>query len=327
MLWLITIISAYFILAIVYLADKYLLDEGIPDPKVFAFYVGFLWAFAFLLIPFIKFYIPSPREIIISLLTGFISIYALFWFYKTLRLSEASRVVPAIGGLVPLFTFAIVYILSFGQKSLSLLGGIAFILLIMGSVLISLPPHFFDLKRRKKNKHHSLRQIFSHYFLEKENKGFRYSVWTAFLFSLSFVGAKYVYLSQSFWNGFVWIRVGGFLTALAIFVLFPIVRKEVSKKKKRPDKGTMVIFLSSQSASAVAGILQNLAIALAPLAYVSIINALQGSQYVFLFIFTLILSFKFPHILKEEISQEAIVQKVVAISMIVVSVTILFLIY
>jgi hypothetical protein len=46
------------------------------------------------------------------------------------------------------------------------------------------------------------------------------------------------------------------------------------------------------------------------------INALQGVQYVFLLIFAIILSFKLPKILKEEISREIIFQKVAAILLI-----------
>ena len=61
---------------------------------------------------------------------------------------------------------------------------------------------------------------------------------------------------------------------------------------------------------------QNWAIFLAPLAFLAIINALQGVQYVFLLIFAVLLSLKFPQILKEEISREIIFQKVVAILLI-----------
>jgi len=56
-------------------------------------------------------------------------------------------------------------------------------------------------------------------------------------------------------------------------------------------------------------ILQNWAIALAGLAYLSIINALQGVQYVFLFILTGL-------ILKEGLSKKVILQKFFAIILI-----------
>ena len=293
MLWLTITISAYFILAVVYLFDKYLLKGSIPNPKVFAFYVGILGGLSFILIPFIGFYIPGIKQIIISLLAGLSFIYGLFWFYKALYSFETSRVVPAIGGLVPFFSFGLIYIFSFGKANLSLSGNIAFIFLILGSVLVTI----------KKEKFISL-------------KSFKISAIAAFLFALSTVLVKYVYLSQPFWNGFIWTKVGGFLMAVIFFLFGPEIKEEIFKRKISFKKKTAGLFLSSQVAGSGANIMQNWAIALAPLAYVAVINALQGVQYVFLFIFTIFLSLKFPEILKEEISKKIILQKVLAILLI-----------
>lgn len=118
--------------------------------------------------------------------------------------------------------------------------------------------------------------------------------------------------------------------AICFFIFFPEIRKEIFKKftpyrpaesgtgtrREKFPKKTAVIFLSNQAAGAGAAILQNWAIALVPLIYLPFINALQGSQYAFLFVFAIILSFKFPQILKEEISREIILQKIIAISLI-----------
>ena len=59
MLWLIAIISAYLLLAVVALIDRYLL-AGKPDPKVYAFYVGLLSLLLLLVIKdlfFLRYYI------------------------------------------------------------------------------------------------------------------------------------------------------------------------------------------------------------------------------------------------------------------------------
>jgi drug/metabolite transporter (DMT)-like permease len=292
--WLIITISFYFILAIVFLVDKYLLTGSIPNPKVYTFYVGALGILVLVFAPFVGFYIPTIPQIILAFSAGAIYIYAIFWFYKSLQLFEASRVVPAIGGLTPLFTFALIYLFSRGREILSFLEIIAFIFLILGSVLINL----------KKEKLINIKSL-------------KFSVLTAFLLSLSFVLIKYVYLVQPFWNGFIWRSVGGFLMAICFFVFFPEIKKEIFiKRREKFPKKTAIIFLTNQTAGAGAAILQNWAIFLVPLAYVSFINALQGVQYVFLLIFAIILSFKLPKILKEEISREIIFQKVAAILLI-----------
>ncbi len=290
--WLIVAILAYFILAVVFLVDKYLLVSAIPNAKVFAFYVGILGILVLLIVPFIDFYIPEAGQLALSLVAGALFIYANFWFYKGLRSFEVSRIVPMVGALVPIFTFLLVYIFSFGKESLSFWHTSAFILLILGSLLILL----------KKEKFISMRSL-------------QISALAAFLFSLSFVFTKYVYMAQPFWNGFVWLRIGGVLMAL-MFLFAPEVRQELFKPKAKLQRKTAVIFLSNQAAGGGAAILQNWAIALAPLVYIAFINALQGVQYVFLLIFAVLLSLKFPKILREEISKEVILQKIIAILLI-----------
>jgi hypothetical protein len=113
------------------------------------------------------------------------------------------------------------------------------------------------------------------------------------------------------------------LAAVIFFLFAPEIKREIFRKKISFKKKTAVIFLSSQIAGAGAGILQNWAIALAPLVYVALISALQGVQYVFLFILTVFLSLKFPRILKEEISGKIIFQKIFAILSICIGLAIL----
>ena len=293
MTWLIITISFYLILAIVFLVDKYLLTGLIPNPGVYTFYVGVLGILALILVPFVGFYVPAPYQIILSLLAGAIYVCALFWFYKALSLFEASRVVPAINGLVPLFTFGLVYFSSLEKETLSLRGIIAFILLVLGSIFITL----------EKKKLINL-------------KGFQTSVLTALLLSSAFTLTKYVYLGQPFWNGFIWTKIGGFLTAFLLFLFMPEIRKEIFREKATFQKRTFGIFILNQTAGAGANILQNLAFALVPLAYLAVVNALQGIQYVFLLIFTAVLSVKFPQVLKEEISKKIILQKAAAVLLI-----------
>lgn len=290
MLWLVVTISFYFILSVVFLVDKYLLSGAIASPKVYTFYVGALGILVLAIIPFVGFYIPSFSQIVLSLFAGAIFIYALFWFYKALNLFEASRIVPAISGLVPLFTFCLAFISSFGKEKLSSSGIIAFLLLIWGTFLMVF----------KKEK-----------FINW--KSFRISVICAFLLSLSFILLKHVYLVQPFWNGFIWTKIGGFLMALCFFVFTKEIKGEIFREKISFKKKTIGIFITNQVVGGVANILQNWAFFLVPLAYVAIVNALQGIQYVFLLIFTVFLSLKFPQILKEEISRGIISQKIAAI--------------
>lgn len=291
MSWLIVIVSAYFLFALVSLGDKYLL-KGPPNPKIYAFYVGVLGILALVLIPFVGFSIPGILGILFCLLAGAMYIFAILGVYEGLEKFEASRIIPAIGGFMPLFIFGLIYLFSGGGEVLGFKEVAAFIFLILGSV-------FIVWDRSKKVSFKSL-QI---------------SAVTAFLFALFFVLTKYVYLIMPFWTGFIWIRISAFLIAL-FFILFKEVRKEIFSKKSSFSKKTSAFFLFNQGMGAGAFILQNWAIALAGLAYLSIISALQGVQYVFLFILTML-------ILKEGLSKKVILQKFFAIILIGIGLTFL----
>jgi len=292
MLWLIVAIAAYLILAVVFLVDKYLLVGPIPNPKVYSFYIGVLGVAVLLLVPFIDFYILEPFQLLLAFISGASFIWGIFWFFKGLKQFQSSRIVPAVGGISPIFTFLLVYLFSGGKETLQIWGTLAFLLLVFGSVLITY----------EKAKGISLKSL-------------RISTIAAFFFAVSFVFAKYVYLENPFLLGLVWIKLGGVLMAL-IFLFNRRLKRELFKRKKGLQKKTAAIFLSSQAAGAGAGILQNWAIALAPLAYIAFVNALQGVQYVFLLILAVLLSLKFPQLLKEQISKEVILQKIVAILLI-----------
>jgi len=291
MLWLVVAISAYFLFALVALGDKYLL-AGPPNPKSYSFYVGTLGILVLVLVPFVGFSIPEISQVFLSLLTGVVFILALFGLYTALENFEVSRIVPAIGGLLPLFTFGLVYLFSSGEGILSSWKILAFILLLAGSVLIAF----------EKGK-------------SITSKSLQISALTALLFAIAFVLTKFVYLSQPFWSGFIWMRIGGFLAAIC-FIFTKEVKREIFERKFTFQKKTGTVFLFNQGIGAGAFILQNWAIALVPLGFLAFINALEGTKYLFLLIFTILLALKFPKILKEEISRKILFQKILAILLI-----------
>ncbi len=288
MSWLLVTIIAYFLFAITALGDKYLLS-GAPEPKVYSFYVGVLGGLILLLIPFVGFFIPGIYEIIFCLFTGVIYLIAIFSVFQGLEDFEASRIIPAIGGFLPIFTFLFVYIFSNGKEILGIKEIIALAFLVIGSILISYDP-------KKKFPFKSL----------------KISALAALFLSLMFVLSKYVYLMLPFWTGFIWIRIGVLLSAL-FFLFSRVVRKDIFTKKSTFNKKTSIIFVINQGFGAGGAMLQGWGIALAPLALLPIINALQGIQYVFLFIFILI----FFKLFKEKISKEIIIQKLIAIAFII----------
>jgi drug/metabolite transporter (DMT)-like permease len=298
MTWLFVTILAYFLFALANLIEKYLLKASLPNPKVFTFYVGIMAILVLVFVPFGFLKIPKLSLIFLAMIAGIIRIFSLFFLFLGLKNFEVSRIAPAIGGLVPIFTLVFTYFLG-GKTEIPQI--FALIFLIFGSILI---------------------------VFEKEKlitvESLKISGSSAFLFSLSFVLSKFVYLAQPFLSGLIWIMLGQFLGAI-FFLFSKEVREEIFKKKEILERKTATIFLFDQAIGALAFVLQNFAVALAPFGFLAFINALEGTKYLFLLIFSILLSLKFPQILKEEISRKILIQKIVAIFLIGIGLAILAL--
>ncbi|MEK7164932.1 MAG: DMT family transporter [Patescibacteria group bacterium] len=292
--WLLVVLIGHFLNAAAFLTNKFLLNKGIPSPFVYAALTGLLGGAAVVLIPF-GFSVPAMPEILRALAAGATFILALIFFYAALKQNEASRVVPLVGGLVPLFTFVLAYFY-LGERLANnqILG---FVALVVGGVLITL-----DKKGPASAKATAGKRY-----------GYLYAIIAAFVFAVSFVLTKQVFIEQNFVSGFVWSRIGGFLLALLI-LLIPKERHAIfHPEKTKQGRNIFALFIGGQIAGALGFVLVNYAISLAS---VSLVNAMQGVQYVFLLIAIVFLGRKFPKILSEKLSGGVLVQKLAAIVLI-----------
>lgn len=301
MTWLIVTILAYFFFAIVALFDRYLLVGPLPHPKVYAFYVGVLgMMISLILIPF-GFEILSKNSMIFALFAGMARIFAIWVLFLAIFKSEVSRVIPAVGGFLPIFTFLLFLIFLPTPKLLNPSQILAFLSLLAGSVLISSKE--FNLK-----------------FLSFVN--LKFPLLAAVLFAFEFFLMKQVYLSEPFIPGFIWMRFGGAIPLL-FFLISTNTRKLIFEQKPIVEKRVFLPFIVGQGLGALAFLLQNLAVFLAKPGQVPLINALEGTKYVFLLLFVFILFKKFPQLLKEEMGGKILFQKIIAIILIILGLFIL----
>ena len=303
MTWFFVTIISYALFAVAAVGDRYLLSGPIPDHKLYTFYIGVLGMAVFLFTPFLGISFIGFEPFIVALFAGIAFGGGLFFFFYGLERFEASRVVPAIGGLLPLVTliFSVLFFRETRAFGVSEIG--AFILLVSGSVLIT---------RDKKG--------------ENSKISFSVALTASFLFGLSFVLTKYVFLIAPFWSAFAWTRAGVFLVAATLFAFSGGLRWALfhPPHSSSPSRArTNLLFLGNQAVGAGAGLLQNAAIFLAPPLYLSFINALQGAQYVFVLVFTAFLSFKFPAVLREEFAKRVLLRKIFATLIIVLGILIL----
>lgn len=293
--FLIPALAAYFLLALVGLIDKILLQTAIVSPRAYAFYVGALSILAVLLLPFGVVSVPGLRLALTALVSGVASVYALWAFYEALKSHEASRVIITVGALVPIFTLA--FSIIFLNERFRLAQLLAFVLLVLGGVLIS-----YQENIRKP------------YTLEL----FHHAARAAVLFAVSFTLLRFVFLFEPFLNGLFWTRMGGVLGAVTIIAIPENFRRIYWATKKAP-KNAPFPFLANQAMGGAGAILQGYAVFLGSAA---LVGALQGVQYAFLLILIVFLSRYFPQ-LKEEFSWRAIVQKALAIVLIAVGLVVL----
>ena len=299
MTWLLVAILAYLFLAIVLLFDRYFLAGPLPSPKAYAFYVGILGFFAcFLILPF-GVNIPIFSVLLLGLIAGLVRIFAILFLSISISKEEVSRVVPAVGGLVPIFSFFLFLLFLPQTEILTLSQVVAFVLLIFGSILISLKKISFE--------------SFSLNVL-------KYPLIAAFLLALSFFLTKTLFLKIDFLTGIFLILFGSSLGAI-ILLAFSSSRKDIfGQKLTRKISG---LFLFAQALGGLGVILQFYSIFLAKPFQVSLINALEGIIYVFLLIFIYILSKWNPDLLKEEMRGANFFQKILATLLIVMGLAIL----
>ena len=118
----------------------------------------------------------------------------------------------------------------------------------------------------------------------------------------------------------VWTRLG-FLLPIPFILLLKSNRQAIFDAPKDAGVRNVVLYYSSRATGTVGGFLQNYAVSLGS---VSVINALQGVQFVFLLILTSISSIYFPKVLKEKINTNTITLKLSAIAVISFGLFLLF---
>ncbi|OGZ72528.1 MAG: hypothetical protein A2908_01500 [Candidatus Staskawiczbacteria bacterium RIFCSPLOWO2_01_FULL_38_12b] len=296
--WLIVIILSYLFFSLAFFGDKLILS-GPPNSKLYTFYVGALSLLVIFFIPFIKLSFPSALGLLWIVLEAIVYILGLYAMFIALEKFDVSRVMTTIGATQPIIILILTWI--FLGTVVTGANLLAFIMLLLASIVISMEGKF---------------KITGNYLI--------LLVFSSLMFSLDYIFSKLVFFNMSFLQGIVWMRIFSFLFVL-IFLFDKSLRIQIFSKKTTLNKKTGLLFLSTQSAGGIAGLLQSFAISLAPVSYLAIVNSLRGVQYVFLFIITLFFSFFFPKILKEDISKKVILQKTIAIILIVIGLA--FLIY
>ncbi|MFA6514105.1 MAG: EamA family transporter [Patescibacteria group bacterium] len=304
MSWLIVALSAYLLLAVANLLDKFVVDNVLKSAKAYAFAACILGLIVLVIAPwFLKW--PGFFLLFLNLFAGFVFAVALWSLYEALKRGEAARILVFIGGLTPVFS--IIFSILFFKESFTSNQWLGMTLLLIGAIVIAFLPQSRSYLTRVLNKLQVNQNIGS--------GGLWVALLSALAYSSYFIISKYTYADQPFLSAFLWNRLGA-----GLFVLIFLIRKTDREKiislfkKKNPNKNnTLVVF--NQILGASGFMLQNYAIFLGS---VAIVNALQGFQYAFLLIISAGLAVLSPKLLKVNFSWKIILQKTLAVILIMI---------
>ncbi len=297
--WILLVVAAQFLSAAVVLVDKFLVTHPtLPRPAVYAFYIAGLSIVAVVVLPFGVVSIPTVAIGGYSLLAGFTYVIAILIFYSALQRADASDVVPVVGAAAAVTTFLFRFYVTDDPLPPHFVWG--FLFLVVGTALIS---------------HYRFRW-----------RGFTMVVIAGVLLGVSSMFIKLVFLHTGpgiagFANGFFWTRMANVVAALSL-LLWPPTLYAVTRHERSAAKRATGYIIANKTLAGVASLLVLVAISLGD---VSLVNALGGLQFVFLFFFVLLCGKWFPEFFRDARSKQGLAQKGVAISIIVTGFFVLFL--
>ncbi len=297
--WIAAALSAYLLLAVANLFDKFLVDNVLKNSKAYAFSACMLGALMLLASPWFLEW-PGWPLFIFNIVNGSIFAIALWTLYEALRRGEAARVLVFIGGLTPVFS--LLFSLLFLKEHFSINQWLGMLFIIIGvTIIIFLPTARSYLAR-----------VFKKFSIVQDVKsgGLGIALISALAYSVYFLSTKQAYVYQPFASAFIWTRLGAALFVL-LFLIKRVDRQAIKSlwQKSGPDKNKFLVVFN-QALGAAGFILQNYAIYLGS---VVLVNALQGVQYAFLLVISTILALSAPRLLKETFSWKIFLQKMAAV--------------
>ncbi len=303
-------LTAYLLNALAVLANKFLLNKAIPDPLVYVFYISVVSLFAVLVLPFTNtpalstFYLASVSTVLWTL--------GAYFMFKALKLGNVSRVIPIIGTLIPLFLL----IFAVGTGTITTTQTWAVWFLVAGIVFLTItdwqarlpaperPPATTVACRAGSDGGQgkfSIREIV-------------FELLSAGLFAVSYVFLRQAYLSLDFFSVLIWSRLI-LLPLCLIMLIIPALRRKIITSNglkinffSKPG----LVFLGGQLSGASSEFLLLFSISLANPA---LVNSLQGTQYVFLLIFALVLGREYPKVFEEKYTFKELIVKVIGIGL------------
>lgn len=268
-----------------YLLSKYFKGGGVGALMIFSSLIGIF------VLPFLLFFHPEVIDVslqtaLLVMLNGALYILAIFPYFYALQKDEASIAAPLFQ-LIPVFSYVLAFFV-LGETLFikQIIGGL---LVVFGAIGISL-----ELKRGER--------------IRLKKGVFWLMMLSSLIFSLNFLFFKFFAVDSGFWTISFWEYVG--FVVFAILLLFiKSYREEFLSVMKSNRLAVLSLNGLNEVVNLIAKVSFNFASLLTPITLTWIVN---GFQPFFVFTYGVVLTLFFPQISKEKIGGKDLLQKIVA---------------
>lgn len=242
------------------------------------------------------------QNFLLFLLPGFFSALG-FYFYLQSLMTEESSIVVALFQLSPVFAYFLGYI--FLGEILTITQVLAALVVLIGAGILS-----FDLE-----------EIEGKIIVKWGMVGF--IILSALFFAFNDVlFKKFTIFQGSFITSLFWQHLGIFIIGVSFFLLSKNFREDFFTLVKNNHIKIFVLNGFSEFFYALGGFLSNLATLFVPVVLVLVVNTYQT---VFTFVIGILLTLFLPHIVTEKISKRHLIQRILAILIIIIGSYFLYL--
>lgn len=294
-MWFLIALLGYFLLAIVFILDKLIVQKSVSKPAVYTFYSTIIMFGALAALPFIGFDLLAGIDWLWAIISGVAFGLALWTFYLALYYGEITHIGPFNGAMVTIFLYFLGWQFLGEKLSGSQIGGI--VILIFASLLLS-----FE-KSRKHNGFHI---------------GFWWAILSGLLFAISHVSTKYLYGIYPFWTVLTWTRAATGLVGL-LLLLSPTVRAALRHVKTKPKTYARRHASWIIAANKILSVFSNFFIQYAmAIGVVTLVGAISGLQFVLMFVMVVFLTKLLPRVFKEYFTKKEIAVELIALVLVVI---------
>jgi len=299
MTWVFLAILSHLFWGITNIGEKFLIDRHFKNPIVYNLWAFILGGSNILIIFFIDFIWPNVTQLLLLGIASLGFFLGAMFYIKAIQIEEVSRI-NMLWNLIPIYSVFLAWF--FIGESLSITQIVALIILVLSGFVASLHVKFLG----------------------------KITISRAFILML--IGTLFfsifgVTLRMVTMNGYpassAFVISGTYYVLFSVIILIFVKQLRIDFKKESKyfllPKILGIVFVIN-IISRIGTILNINAISLGPIA---LVNALEVSQTIFVFLIALFLSLFFPKIIKEEIDKKNIALKIFAMILMIIGILIL----